>query len=383
MSDFLNDKDYSSYFKELERTIEKKPVNDTDARLDATVKRTVSPQIKRKKKYRVIRLKPKFVAAIIGLLAVIISGVLIFNSVTTPKATAKAESSVSSGTTSVTAKAKAKKEKPYCPKYAEYSEKSVEIAGLSDSRNIIVIDTKQNSVVASRAAEERVYPASTTKIMTLLVAVENIDDFEDTFTMTLDITDPLFVQEASVAGFLNGETITLTDMLYGTILPSGADAAIGLAIKVAGSEENFVKLMNKKVKALGLKNTHFTNVSGLFDQNHYTTAHDMALILEAAMHNSICKKVLSTYQYTTSATPQHTEGILLTSTLFSHMYGTEPETATINGGKTGFVSESGYCIASFGTNNETKNEYVCVTLGGSSLWPSVYGQFELYKAYAK
>ena len=120
----------------------------------------------------------------------------------------------------------------------------------------------------------------------------------------------------------------------------------------------------------------------MFDQNHYTTPEDMAVILRAAMQNDLCRKILSTYQYTTAPTPQHPDGILLTSTLFSHMYGTEPEGADILGGKTGFVNESGYCIASFG-KSDGGTEYVCVTLGGNGLWPTVYDQFHLYEQYAK
>ena len=219
--------------------------------------------------------------------------------------------------------------------------------------------------------------------MTLLCAVENIEDVNDTFTMTYEITDPLYVSDASVAGFLNNEKVTMTDLLYGMILPSGADAAIGLAVKIAGSEEAFVKLMNDKVKELGLENTNFTNVSGLYDQNNYSTAYDMAIILDCAMENELCRKVLSTYQYTTQKTPQNPEGILLQSTLFSYMYGTEPETATVLGGKTGFVNESGYCIASFGENKSQTEEYIVITMGNSSKWPAFYGQIDLYKKFAK
>lgn len=201
--------------------------------------------------------------------------------------------------------------------------------------------------------------------------------------MTRDITDPLFIAEATVAGFLIDETITLKDMLYGLILPSGADAAVGLATKIAGDEAAFVQLMNEKVEKLGLKNTHFTNTSGLFHKDHYSTVYDMAIILEEAMKSPLCREVLSTYQYTTSKTPQHEEGILLSSTLFTYMKGTEPETATITGGKTGFVNESGYCIASFGQNNLNGNEYIVVTFKNSSKWPAFYGQIDLYKQFAK
>ena len=151
---------------------------------------------------------------------------------------------------------------------------------------------------------------------------------------------------------------------------------------IAGSEEEFVKLMNKKADELGLKDTHFTNSSGLYDKDHYTTAEDMAVIIRAAMKNPLCREVLSTYQYTTAKTPQHPDGIELTSTLFSYMYGTEPEGADILGGKTGFVNESGYCIATFG-KSDNGTEYVCVTLKGVSLWPTVYDQIDLYSRYAK
>ena len=141
--------------------------------------------------------------------------------------------------------------------------------------------------------------------------------------------------------------------------------------------------MNKKADELGLIDTHFVNASGLYDEDHYTCCYDMAIILQAALKNPVCKKVLSTYQYTTSVTPQHPEGIPLSATLFEYMYGTEPETATILGGKTGFVNEAGYCIASYGTGKATGSEYIVVTLGNSSRWPAFHGQIDLYKQFAK
>lgn len=219
--------------------------------------------------------------------------------------------------------------------------------------------------------------------MTLIVASENITDYSDTFTMTLDITDPLYVAGASVAGFLKDEEISMTDLLYGLILPSGADAAMGLAEKISGSEPAFVRLMNEKAEELGLEDTHFSNVSGLFDSEQYTSAYDMAIILETAIQDPLRRKILSTYQYTTAPTPQHPEGIALSSTLFDYMYGTEPETATIQGGKTGFINEAGYCIASYGANNTTGNEYIVVTLKNSSRNPAIFGQIDLYKQFAK
>lgn len=371
MSYNMHDKDYGDYFNALERHIGKSQKNvPTGSARNATAKNSRY----KSRRFRVIRVRLGFLAVITVLTVGIIAGIIGVS--THFRAEKKTDNAVDKTVSSVKKDVKS-------PTYAKYNSNTVTLGSETDAANVIIIDVEDNAVVAAKNAEEKAYPASTTKIMTLLVAVENLSNLNDTFTMTLDITDPLFVAEASVAGFLNGETITMEDMLYGTILPSGADAAMGLAIKIAGSEEGFVKLMNNKAKSLGLKNTHFTNVSGLYDANHYTTAHDMAVILRTAMENDTCRKVLSTYQYTTSVTPQHNEGILLSSTLFNYMYGTEPETATVLGGKTGFVNEAGYCIASFGKNNDSLREYIVVTFGSSSRKPAFFGQIDLYKNYAK
>ena len=367
----MRDRDYGDYFDALERRINKNQDNVPTGTVRPSAAK--APRYNRRR-FRVIRIKFGFLAVITVLIVGIIVGIIGIS--THFRAEKKNDKTVDKTASDVKKDVKS-------PTFAKYNSNTVTLGSEVDAANVIIIDVEDNRVVAAKNAEDKAYPASTTKIMTLLVAVENISDLNDTFTMTLDITDPLFVAEASVAGFLDGETITMQDMLYGTILPSGADAAMGLAIKIAGSEEGFVKLMNDKAKSLGLKNTHFTNVSGLYDENHYTTAHDMAVILRTAMENDVCRKVLSTYQYTTSVTPQHSEGILLSSTLFNYMYGTEPETATILGGKTGFVNESGYCIASFGKNNDSLREYIVVTFGSSSRKPAFFGQIDLYKNYAK
>ena len=141
--------------------------------------------------------------------------------------------------------------------------------------------------------------------------------------------------------------------------------------------------IQKRVKELGLENTHFANVTGLHDKNNYSSAYDMAIILDAALQNPLCQKVLSTYQHTTEKTKQNPKGILLSSTLFNYMYGTEPETATIMGGKTGYVTEAGYCLASYGEANESGKRYIVVTFKNSGLWPAMHGQIALYKKFAK
>ncbi len=241
----------------------------------------------------------------------------------------------------------------------------------------VLVDLQTNTVIAQRNADERMYPASLTKIMTLIVAVENIDDFDATFTMTSDIIDPLVQQSASVAGFVSGEGCLVKDLLYGLILPSGAEAATALAIYAAGSEDAFIDLMNEKAEALGLKDTHFTNTSGLHNDNHYSTALDFAVILKYAMDNELCREVLSQFQYTTAVTEQHPEGIALTSDLFARMYGDEADGFTILGGKTGFTYQAGHCLGTFAKNNESGNEYLLILAkaSGSKWYPILDTEF--------
>ena len=268
------------------------------------------------------------------------------------------------------------------PLFAEYTAKTAKPDESFNYKNIYVANMKTNKVIAAKNPQAKAYPASTTKIMTALVAAENLDNLKETFTMTYEITDPMFKAQATVAGFLSSEVITMEDLLYGCILPSGGDAALALATHISGSEEEFVKLMNKKAKKLGLLNTNFTNCTGLFDKNHYSTAEDMAVILRAALQNDLCKKILCTNRYTSSKTTQHPDGIEMQNTIFQYMYGSEPEGATVLAGKTGFVNESGYCFASYGKSDKG-TEYVVITFGGTGKWPSVTALIDLYTEYAK
>ena len=374
MSEHLNGKDYGDYFKSLEKRLS----DSGEPSRKEEKSRNINTSKRRKKRgiYKVISFKK------VVLPLILIAAIFTVACAALPKIGKAKSEKAEEGADSQASLTQNSEETVPIITYQIDSD-TAEIPASNDCGGAIIIETATGRAVAARNPHTRFYPASTTKIMTLLVACENIKNYEDTFTMNLEITDPLYVAEASVAGFLNGEEITMTDLLYGLILPSGADAAIALAEKISGGEAEFVKLMNKKAEELGLTDTHFVNTSGLYDSEHYTTAYDMAVILETALQNPVCKKVLSTYRYTTSKTPQHPEGIELSATLFDYMYGTEPETATVLGGKTGFVNESGYCIASYGKSNETDNEYIVVTLKNSSRWPAVHGQFDLYKQFAR
>ena len=249
-----------------------------------------------------------------------------------------------------------------------------------DAKYAILVDVTEGRVVAEKQADVQTYPASITKMMTLLVAVENVPDLSATYEMSYAIIDPVYQQGASMAGFRSEEQVSIKDLLYGCILPSGADATAAIEQVVGGSEEGFAAMMNQRAEQLGLENTHFTNSSGLHGSNHYTSARDMALIMIEAMKNPTCREVLSRVQYTSASTPQNPDGLTWESTLFSRMYGDEPTGATVIAGKTGYTTEAGHTMASYATGDDG-HDYVVVTMGGSSKWKATYDCINVLSRY--
>ena len=244
----------------------------------------------------------------------------------------------------------------------------------------VLINAADGSIVAAKNERERIYPASMTKVMTLLVAAEAVQDLDDTFTVTLEITDYAYKHQCSTAGFLNDEAVPIRDLFYGTILPSGGEAALALAIYTAGSQEAFVERMNAKAAELGLSaSTHFTNCIGLFDEENYTTCADMAMILKAAMENVWCRNVLSRRTCHTQPTEQHPDGIEL-SNWFLRRIEDKDTAGYVWGAKTGFVKESGNCAASF-LLTEDGTPYLCVTGKAHSAWRAIYDHVSLYAKY--
>ncbi len=236
------------------------------------------------------------------------------------------------------------------------------------SEYAVLLDMTDGRVVASKNADQRANPASITKVLTLLVAVENIEDLDTPYTMSWKIIDPPYLEGASTTGLETGETVTLRDLLYGCILPSGADATAALADYVAdhevdydpNDEATFAQMMNAKVAELGAKNTYFTNSSGLHHRDHKTTAMDMALIMAAAMENPVCRQVLTAREYLIPATPQHPEGLLQTSTMFRHIGG---RATCIQAGKTGYTDQALNTLVTYAELNG--HEYVAVAMFGN------------------
>ena len=266
-----------------------------------------------------------------------------------------------------------------------HADETAETEGMSDeviSKYGIVVDMNNEKILAMRDGKTRISPASMTKIMTVLVAAENIaeDSLEDTFTVTPEINYYCYSHGCSNVGFSDNETVKVEDLFYGTILPSGADAAISLATYVAGSHEDFVDLMNKKLETLGLSETaHFTNCVGLYDDDHYCTCYDMAMILRAAVANPLCRQVLSTRIYTTSSTDQHPNGIEI-SNWFLRRAEDKPIGGTITCAKTGYVKESGNCAASY-ASDDNGCDLIVVTGMSTSSWRCIYDHIALYRKY--
>lgn len=246
----------------------------------------------------------------------------------------------------------------------------------------IFVDVESGAILAQKEAYTRMNPASMTKILTVLVAAEHLteEDLNQTATITIDITDYSYVNDCSITGYMVDETVTVRDLFYGTILPSGADSAVALAVYVAGSHEAFVDMMNEKLAQLGLAgSSHFTNCVGLYDENHYTTAYDMAVMLKAAADNDFCREVMSAHTYTTSSTEQHPEGLLV-SNWFLRRIEDKDTHGEVLCGKTGFVDQSGSCAASLGLDNAGR-EYLCVTAASNTKWTCIADQVLLYQKF--
>ena len=239
------------------------------------------------------------------------------------------------------------------------------------SDKYILYNLNENEVLMEKDANVKTDIASLTKVMTILVSIENIEDFEKEVTITKEMLSGI-ASDVSVAGFKRGEKLTYNDLLYGAMLPSGADACHALAISIAGSKENFVKLMNEKVKELKLENTNFVNTVGLYDKNHYSSAYDMAQILIYALKNEKFKNVFQTKNVTL------TNGKELKSTL---QYYSKEDTSIISGSKTGYIKVAGRCLVSTSTVEDVN--YLLVTLNAFSSDKSVHVQdhLKIYNYY--
>lgn len=229
------------------------------------------------------------------------------------------------------------------------SVKAIEIT----SDYAILYNMNDESVLFTKNENEKIPIASLTKIMTALVALEEIENIDEVVTIPHEALEGLVEKNAMVVGFREGERVTYRDLLYGVLLPSGADATGTIAYYLAGNEENYVNKMNEKAKSLNLENTHFSDTSGLDDYNNYSTVKDISVLLRYALKNEEFKKIFTTQEYVMS------NGIKLKSTLVYYTEKANLQNKYIYGSKTGFTTIAGYCLASIAKNDN--QEFLLVT----------------------
>ena len=223
------------------------------------------------------------------------------------------------------------------------------------SKSAILYNMDDDIILYEKNSEERTSIASLTKIMTCIVAIENIDNLDQKIILKSDVFTGLAEAGASVAGFRVGENVTFRDLLMGALLPSGADATRALALNISGSESEFVNLMNNKAIELGLKDTHFENTTGLESSNHYSTVKDISIILKYALKNQTFKDMYTTREYTT------TSNLTFYSTLKKISNNYSFDVSNILGSKTGYTDEAGLCMSSIANYNGVN--YLLVTAG--------------------
>ena len=229
----------------------------------------------------------------------------------------------------------------------------------------VLMDADSGTLLYSKGGDEIRYPASITKIMTAMLALQS-GKLNDTVTITQD--NVTLEDGSQVCGFVAGDQVTLDQLLHCLLVYSGNDAASAIAEYVGGSTENFVQMMNDYAAKLGCTGTHFTNPHGLQDENHYTTPYDIYLMLKEALKYPEFTEITQLPSYT--VTFQHSDGsedsVSLTAT--DHYLTGEanaPKGVTVLGGKTGTTSSAGNCLALL-CQNSYGEPYVSIVMGAST-----------------
>lgn len=229
--------------------------------------------------------------------------------------------------------------------YPELHYNSALIYDMTDNKSLYELNIKEQKSIASL-----------TKIVTTITAIESIDNLQNEVTITKDMLSRVR-WDASIAGLKQGETYTYEDLLYASILPSGADATISLAISTSGSIDNFVSKMNKLKETIGMENSNFVNVHGLDEKGHYSTAEDIKKLLLYCLKNPIFKKIYTTKEY------QLSDGKIVKSTVKTTGIKTGKDTSRILGSKTGFTLDAGLCMSAI--INSDEHEILIITLGAT------------------
>ena len=228
------------------------------------------------------------------------------------------------------------------------------------SKAVYLENLNNKTVVYEKNSDQQMYPASTTKIMTYIITADNVDDIDNTYVTIKEDVISGIDPESTVMGLSShiGEKVSVKDLLYGLMLPSGNDAALVLADYVGNGIPGFVDMMNAKANELGCKNTHFANPHGLYDPEHYSTAYDMALIAKHAMNIPEFMEISNTVYYTPKGFEElHNTNYMLDPEAEGGRYYYE----YTRGIKTGYHDQAGKCLVT--SSDKSGDKYLCICLG--------------------
>ncbi|MBQ8388947.1 MAG: hypothetical protein IJX46_08485 [Clostridia bacterium] len=247
----------------------------------------------------------------------------------------------------------------------------------------ILVDMSSGSATCAKNADQRVPIASMTKVMTLIVALDLIksnDTFYEKVKLDPDTRADLAKDKYQLAFNIDDEEAYVIDLLYTLILQSGCDSACALAKHLAGSEENFVDLMNKKAEALGLKNTHFANSYGGDHDNNYSTVREVGVIFLYALENELAEKIITTKTGDYKFYGKYINYMYAPSLVLDAFKNHSTGGITVLGGKSGLDEQAGYCLVSFG-RDASGNKYLVVTAGNNAERSSYTDSARIYKDY--
>ncbi len=234
---------------------------------------------------------------------------------------------------------------------------------LINSSACCVMDVNSGAVLYYKNMDDRHYPASITKILTSLLLIENADSMDDMITFTGECWNGVNYYQDTNIGTLDGEEMSVETALHAMLLSSANEVCNGAALWLAGSITDFCDMMNERAADIGCTNSHFANPNGLHDDDHYTTAHDMAMIASEAIKNPAFRKITGTYEYTVESTNMRPEGFTLSHKHRMLLYTTWHYDACI-GGKTGYTSVAQNTLVTYAEKDGMT--LVCVTMENSN-----------------
>ncbi len=252
------------------------------------------------------------------------------------------------------------------------------------STNLILVDVDTDEVIVAREAEEVLYPASMSKVLTAICMADYLTDrrLQGEYEMKEEEILKTYYEKFSAVGTTAGDILPAKDLFYGMMVCSGADADYALTHYLAGTEANMVELLNKRAYDMGISDTaHFTNVIGAFDPEHHCTVNDIAVIMSTAIQNPLILDAMSTEQYRTVPTQKDEEGVDI-SNWFLRRIGIYECNGDVIAAKTGFISEAGFCCVSY-LETYSGHHYICVTANSDGNWRTIFDHISLYRAYTK